>query len=82
MIDLHESMGPGRGSAVRHASVARHVIDCATRPGFLTNERHKTYQMGFSFGHLGHAPGMGVGGTKAAMGSKIIFFGNSSELCV
>ena len=32
-------MGPGRdrtrdpSSAVRHASVARHVTDCATRPG-------------------------------------------------
>ena len=23
------------GSAVRHASVARHVTDCATRPGFF-----------------------------------------------
>ena len=39
MINLHESMGPDRdrlatpGSAVRHASVARHVTDCATRPG-------------------------------------------------
>ena len=28
-------MGPGPGSAVRHASVARHVTDCATRPGFF-----------------------------------------------
>ena len=39
MINLHDSMGPHRdrtrdpGSAVRHASVARHVTDCATRPG-------------------------------------------------
>ena len=23
------------GSAVRHASVARHVTDCATRPSFM-----------------------------------------------
>ena len=35
-------MGPGLdrtcdpGSAVRHASVARHVTDCATRPGKLS----------------------------------------------
>ena len=35
-------MGPDRlelatpGSAVRHASVARHVTDCATRPGIDT----------------------------------------------
>ena len=30
----------------------------------LTNERYKTYQTGFSFGRLGHAPGMGLGGTE------------------
>ena len=36
----------------------------------LTNERYKTYQTGFSFGHLGHAPGWdlwvpwGLGGQK------------------
>ena len=29
----------------------------------LTNERYKTYQTGFSFNHLGHAPGVGLGGT-------------------
>ena len=39
VINLHESMGPAGielatpGSAVRLASVARHVTDCATRPG-------------------------------------------------
>ena len=39
MVNLHKSMEPGRielatpGSAVRLASVARHVTDCATRPG-------------------------------------------------
>ena len=27
------------------------------------NERYKTYQTGFSFGRLGHAPGVGLGGT-------------------
>ena len=29
----------------------------------LTNERYKTYQMGFSFGRLGHGPGVGLRGT-------------------
>ena len=29
----------------------------------LTNERYITYQTGFSFGRLGHAPGVGLGGT-------------------
>ena len=39
MINLHESMGPGQdqnrapGFAVSLASVARHVTNCATRPG-------------------------------------------------
>ena len=41
MFNLHESMGPTGielatpESAVRHASVARHVTDCATRPGII-----------------------------------------------
>ena len=30
--------------------------------GLLPNERYKTYQTGFSFGCLGHAPGVGLGG--------------------
>ena len=29
----------------------------------LTNERYKTYQTVFSFRRLGHAPGVGLGGT-------------------
>ena len=29
----------------------------------LTNERYKTYQMGFLFCHLDHALGVGLGGT-------------------
>ena len=29
----------------------------------LTNERYKPYQTGFSFPCLGHAPGVGLGGT-------------------
>ena len=29
----------------------------------LTNERYKTYQTGFTFRCLGHAPGVGLGGT-------------------
>ena len=46
------------------------------KPNFvclLTNERYKTYQTGFSFGHLGHAQGMGLGGTVGGLGS-IFFF--------
>ena len=44
----------------------------------LTNERYKTYQMGFSFGRLGHCPGLGLrgtvgGGGGGAWGSKNFF---------
>ena len=36
----------------------------------LTNERHKTYQTGFSFCHLGHAPGVELWGAGGAQGVK------------
>ena len=38
----------------------------------LTNERYTTYQTGFSFCHLGHAPGVGLRGVRGAQG--VIFF--------
>ena len=34
----------------------------------LTNERYKTYQMGFSFGRLGHGRGVGLRGTGGGGG--------------
>ena len=40
----------------------------------LTNERYKTYQTGFSFCPLGHAPGVGLWGAGGAQG--VIFFSN------
>ena len=40
----------------------------------LTNERYKTYQTGFLFCRLGHAPGVGLGGTGVPRGVKKIFF--------
>ena len=36
----------------------------------LTNERYKTYQTGFLFCRLGHAPGVGLLGTGGAQGVK------------
>ena len=36
----------------------------------LTNERYKTYQTGFSFCSLGHAPGVGLWGAGGAKGIK------------
>ena len=47
----------------------------------LTNERYKTYQMGFSLGRLGHGPGVGLrgtvgggGGGGGGLGGQKIFF--------
>ena len=40
----------------------------------LTNEKYKTYQMGFSFCHSSHALGVGLRGAGDAEG--VIFFSN------
>ena len=40
----------------------------------LTNERYKTYQMGFLFCRPGHAPGVGLWGTGGTTGVKQFFF--------
>ena len=41
----------------------------------LTNERYKTYQTGFLFCRLRHAPGVGLWSTGGAQG--VIFFKHS-----
>ena len=48
----------------------------------LTNERYKTYQTGFSFGRLGDAPGVGLGGTVGGCGVKNFFFRKSTRFGV
>ena len=40
----------------------------------LTNERYKTYQTGFLFCCLGHAPGVGIGALGVPRGSNNFFF--------
>ena len=40
----------------------------------LTNERYKTYQIGFLFCRLVHAPGVGLWGTEGAKGVIFLFF--------
>ena len=40
----------------------------------LTNERYKTYQTGFLFCRLGHAPGVELRGPGGAQGVKSFFF--------
>ena len=39
----------------------------------LTNERYKTYQTGFSFCCLGHAPGVGLWGAVGAQVDNLFF---------
>ena len=43
----------------------------------LTNERYKTYQTGFSFDCLGHAPGVGPGGTMGV--GRVNFFSEINQ---
>ena len=47
----------------------------------LTNERYKAYQTGFSFRHLGHAPGVGLEGVQGGLGGKKKFW-NSTKFGV
>ena len=57
----------GRGQKVKYHLISiTKSISKIFIPNFvcvLTNERYKTYQTGFLFCRLGHAPGVGLGGT-------------------
>ena len=57
----------GKGQKVKyHLILITKSISKIFIPNFvcvLTNERYKTYQMGFLFFRLGHALGVGLGGT-------------------
>ena len=68
----------GRGQKVKYQLISiTKSISKIFIPNFvcvLTNERFKTYQTGFSFCSLGHAPGVGLWGAGGAKGAKIIFF--------
>ena len=47
------------------------------KPNFVcvfTNERYKTYQTGFLFCRLGHAPGVGLWDTWGTQGVKQFYF--------
>ena len=68
----------GRGQKVKYHLISiTKSISKIFIPNFvcvLTNERYKTYQTGFSFCRLGHAPGVGLWGAGGAQGVKKIFF--------
>ena len=74
--------GPPPGALERGQKVKCHLISITKSiskifiPNFvsvLTNERYKTYQTGFLFCRLGHAPGVGLWGTAGAQGVNFFF---------
>ena len=75
-------LAPPPGALIRGQKVKYHFISITKSISkifipnfvcFLTNERYKTYQTGFSFCPLGHAPGVGLWGTGCAQGVKFFF---------
>ena len=64
----------GRGQKVKYHLISiTKSISKIFIPNFvcvLTNERYKTYQTGFFFCRLGHAPWVGLWGTGGAQGVK------------
>ena len=67
----------GRGQKVKYhlISITKLILKIFV-PNFvcvLTNERYKTYQTGFLFCHLGHAPGVGLRAAGGAQGVKFFF---------
>ena len=75
-------LAPPPGALRRGQKVKYHFISITKSiskifiPNFvcvLTNERYKTYQTGFSFCRLGHAPGVGLRGTGGAQGFQFFF---------
>ena len=65
----------GKGQKVKYHLIS--IIKSISKifiPNFvcvLTNERYKTYQTGFSFCHLGHAPGVGLRGLGVQHGHVV-----------
>ena len=70
----------GRGQKVKYHLISiTKSISKIFIPNFvcvLTNERYKTYQTGFSFCPLGHAPGKGSLGHWGCPGGQKFFFSN------
>ena len=72
----------GRGQKVKYHlnSITKSISKIFIRNFvcFLTNERYKIYQTGFSLSvrHLGHAPRVGLWGAGGAQGVKNLFFSN------
>ena len=80
--NIKKILAPPPGALGRGQKVKYHLISITKSiskifiPNFvcvLTNERYKTYQTGFLFCHLGHAPGVGLWGTGGAQGVNFFF---------
>ena len=73
----------GRGQKVKYHEISiTQSISNIFKPNFvclLTNERYKTYQTGFSFDRLGHAPGVDLG---VRWGLGVIFLKFNQSWCV
>ena len=73
-------MGPWGGakrSNIIKSQFNTNSISKIFKPNFvclLTNERYKTNQTGFSFGRLGHGPGVGLWGVVGGWGVSKFFF--------
>ena len=70
--------GPGEGPNVKYhlISITKSIskIFIPNVVCVLTNERYKTYQMGFLFCRLGHALGVGLGGTWGPKSNSVPLF--------
>ena len=81
------ALGRGQRSNIIKISITK-SISKIFRPNsvcLLTNERYKTSQMGFSFDCLGHAAGLGLGGTVGGWGGGVknfFFLKFNLSLCV
>ena len=68
----------GRGQKVKYHLITKsNSFSKIFIPNFVfvvTNERYKTYQEGFEFCHLGHAPGVRLWEAGVPRGSKNYFF--------
>ena len=80
-VQLHFFWPRPPGALVRGQKIKYHLISITKSiskifmPNFvcvLTNERYKTYQTGFPFFCMGHAPGVGLCGAGGAQGVKKI----------
>ena len=79
--------GAKRSNTIKyHNILITKPISKIFQPNFvcpLIHERYKTYHTGFSFGRLGHAPGVGLRGTGGVWGVKKMFFSKFNQIwCV